>query len=74
MSYVGIPQAAEAIAIKLTDTAARLRALNQAIVRPDLDEAGPRAFALDSVKSSIKCLQELQGPLEPKAEKKAAKK
>jgi hypothetical protein len=73
MSYLGIPQACEAVALKLIDAATHLRALGQALVRPDLTEALPKSLALNSVKSTIKCLLELQGLLEPKAEQKAGK-
>lgn len=65
MSYIGIPQACEAVALKLIGAAAHLRALGQAIVRPDLTEELPKSLALNSVTSTIKCLQELQLMLEP---------
>jgi hypothetical protein len=39
MTYVGIPQGCESVALKLIDAAAHLRAHGQAIVRPDLDES-----------------------------------
>jgi hypothetical protein len=69
MSYIGVPQACESVALKLVDAANNLRALGQAIVRPDLDESQPKAMALNSVRSTIKCLQELELMIEPKKAK-----
>ena len=58
MTYVGIPQGCESVALKLVNAAAHLRAHGQAIVRPDLD-----------LKSTIRCQQELLAMLEPKKAK-----
>ena len=69
MSYVGIPQALESVALKLIDAAERCRALGQAMRREDLDPESPRAMCVNALKSTIKCQQELLGLLEPKKAK-----
>ena len=70
MSYVGVPQACEAVAIKLGTCAQKLRDHAQAIVRPDLDSESTRRLALEFVMQSQSMLSEIEGMLaqpKPKA-------
>ena len=74
MTPLGIPQCCESVAIILDNCSRQIRALGQAYVRPDLNEAEQIPVARNAIKLAGGSLTQLLSMLPPEAKKPRARK
>ncbi len=71
MNRLGTPGALESVAVICGNCAQQLRAMSQAIVRPDIDSELQKPTTLAAIKLARESLQEVERILSPQPQRKA---